>query len=89
MARLLDTKKASQLPLTIRLILMGFMWMVFVSHEEIHDNMCGHMHAIGLQENYDTNIYGQSVAELICPCGATSTQQVLSFVGNNYYCEAG
>ena len=44
-------------------------------------------YAIGLQENY---YYSSSSPGIyICPCGATSTQQVPSFVGSDYYCESG
>ena len=44
-------------------------------------------YAIVLQENkiHDPRNPGAH----ICPCGATSTQQVPSFVGSDYYCESG
>ena len=44
-------------------------------------------YAVGLQENYyeDTNDPGKH----ICPCGATSTMPVPSFIGSDYYCESG
>ena len=41
-------------------------------------------YAIGLQENFY-----YSSGSFICPCGATSKQQVPSFVGSDYYCESG
>ena len=40
-------------------------------------------YATGLQEN----LYGSE--SYIYPCGATSKQQVPSFVGSDYYCESG
>ena len=45
-------------------------------------------YAIGLQENLHVS-FNPDPGSDICPCGATSTQQVPSFVGTDYYCESG
>ena len=44
-------------------------------------------YVIAIQENHYNSVTNPGVK--ICPCGATSTMQVPSFVGSDYYCESG
>ena len=55
--------------------------MVLASHEDLHDNMIVWTYAVAVTE--------PEIGGSTCPCSTGSSQQALSFVGNDYYCESG
>ena len=66
----------------LQMILTHIIWMGSALLKDLLANIWSYV--IGIQENNYNN-----AGLKICSCGATSTMEVPSFVGSDYYCESG